>query len=187
MKEIWKDIKRYENIYQISNLGRYRSLDRYESHMVNGKEVRRLIKGIIREGTLNKDGYLQVGLSRNGKQETKCIHQLVAEAFIPNPNNLPDINHKDENKQNNCISNLEWCDKGYNNAYGTRTERASKKQINRKDCSKVILQYDLDGNFIKEWSSTMEIERQLGYYHNNISKSCKGKYNNAYGYKWSYK
>lgn len=188
MKEEWRDIKDYENIYQISNIGRFRSLDRYETHMVNGKEVRRLIKGIIREGTLNKDGYLQVGLSRNGKQETKCIHQLVAGAFIPNPNNLPEVNHKSEIKTQNNVENLEWCDQGYNNAYGTRAKRAAETNTNHPSYSKPIHQINKNTNeVIAEFPSTMEVERQLGFGHSDISKCCRGRRNSAYGYKWSFK
>lgn len=173
--EEWRDIKGYEGLYQVSSWGRVKSLN----YNHTGKE-RILLQWY------NK-GYNRIGLVKNGILKMYSVHRLVAEAFIPNPNNLPFVNHKDENKQNNIVSNLEWCNIAYNNSYGTRTERASKKQINRKDCSKVILQYDLYGNFIKEWASTKEIERQLGYSHSNISKCCNGKYKSACGYKWKYK
>lgn len=174
-EEIWKDIKGYEGMYQISSQGRVKSLN-YKN---TGKEH-------ILLQWYNK-GYNRIGLMKNGILKMYLVHRLVAEAFIPNPNNYPCINHKSEIKTQNNLENLEFCDAKYNNSYGTRTERASKKQINRKDCSKVILQYDLYGNFIKEWVSTKEIERQLGYSHSNISKCCKGKAKSAYGYKWRYK
>lgn len=116
MIELWEDIKGYEGRYKISNKGRVKSL-------INNK-------GNFREKILkpskDKDGYLQVGLSKNGIQKTKRIHQLVAKAFIKNPCNYPLINHKDENKSNNNVDNLEWCTVIYNNNYGTRNKRLSK-------------------------------------------------------------
>ena len=125
-KEIWKDIKDYEGIYQISNIGRIKSLDRYCNN--------RLIKGKILSPHLAK-GYLKINLYKNGKSKHFAIHSLVAEAFIPNPNNYPEVNHKDENKENNNVDNLEWCDSKYNCNYGTRTERiisSNKKEGYKK-------------------------------------------------------
>ena len=109
------------------------------------------------------------------------VHRLVAEAFIPNSNNLPCINHKDENPSNNDILNLEWCDYKYNNNYGTRTQKCIIKQ------GKKVNQYDLQHNFIKQWNSLREIERELKFQHSIISNCCKGKRQTAYGYKWKYK
>lgn len=117
MKEIWKDVKGYEGKYQISNLGRVKSLN-----YARRKQVR-----ILRPGIQKKTGYISVSLLKEGKQKTKTIHRLVAEAFIPNPKNLKQINHKDENKQNNCVNNLEWCSAKYNSNYGHRNAIISKK------------------------------------------------------------
>ena len=112
MQEIWKDIPNYENLYQISNLGRVRSLhNRYK-----GKQYLKACP--------NSKGYLLVSLCKNHTQRAFNIHRLVAEAFIPNPNNLPCINHIDENKLNNAVSNLEWCSYQYNNVYGHRIEKS---------------------------------------------------------------
>ena len=111
MNEEWRDIKGYEGLYQVSNLGRVRSF--YNN------------KGKILKGTPDKDGYLRVALYKNGPKKYG-IHQLVAKMFIPNPNNLPAINHKDENKQNNTTENLEWCTIAYNNSYGDRLKKVSK-------------------------------------------------------------
>lgn len=118
--EKWKDIKGYEGLYQISNLGNVKSLKKKA-----GKSTRseRLIKTHF-----DKDGYVYATLCKNNKTHLATIHRLIAEAFIPNPNNLPQINHKDEDKTNNSIDNLEWCTCKYNINYGTRTERAFMKR-----------------------------------------------------------
>ena len=113
--EIWKPIPNYEN-YEVSNLGRVRSLN-YN----NQTDKVRILKLTIR-----KDGYTQIMLNKEGKKKTYQVHRLVAEAFIPNPQSLPEVNHIDENKQNNDVSNLEWCSYGYNINYGSRNERVSK-------------------------------------------------------------
>lgn len=171
MKEEWRDIKGYEGLYQVSNTGKVRSL----------------ITNKILKQQLYKCGYLYVGLWKNRKLKYCRVHRLVAEAFLDNPNNLPDVNHKSENKTQNNVDNLEWCDQKYNVNFGTATERRRKTNTNHPSYSKVVLQYDLNGNFIKEWPSTMEIERQLGYTNTNISACCLGKYKQRYGFKWQYK
>lgn len=121
MEEIWKDIKGYEGYYQVSNLGRIRSLDRYIA-TVGNPSGQRLIRGKIlrpskRVMSNGKDGYYSVTLYKRGVDTLFNVHRLVAETFIPNPNNLPCVNHKDENKHNNMADNLEWCTIGYNNKY----------------------------------------------------------------------
>ena len=122
MKEIWKDIKGYEQLYQISNFGRVRSLNKTLKNRFSFFKR----NGIILNPLKLTKGYLGVRLYHQSKGETKRIHRLVAEAFIPNPDNLPCVNHKDENKENNCVDNLEWCSIEYNNNYGTRNERIGK-------------------------------------------------------------
>lgn len=129
---------------------------------------------------IKQHGYLRVGLCRNGKQKLFSVHRLVAEAFIPNPNNLPCVNHKDENPLNNNVENLEWCTCEYNNNYGTRKERAIK---NKK---KPILQLRKDGSLIRVWLSASDIEKQVGYNSSFIYRVCLGKSHTAYGYKWCY-
>lgn len=113
------------------------------------------------------------------------LHRVLAEAFIPNPDNLPQVNHKDENPENNNIGNLEWCTAKDNSNYGTRNERISEKMTNGK-LSKKVAQYTLDGKLVKIWPSVMEIVRQLGYSQGNISMCCIGKRPTAYGYVWKY-
>lgn len=169
--EVWKDISGYEGLYQVSDKGRVKSLH-------YGKE--RILKQI------NLKWYNRACLSKDGKMNLFLVHRLVAEAFLPNPNNFNLINHKDENPSNNNIENLEWCNYEYNNNYGTRNKRISKSNTNGK-LSKNIIQYSLDGTFIKEWSSMSQITRELGFYHGGISACCRGVYNKAYGYIWKFK
>ena len=118
MQEIWKEIEGYEGLYEVSNLGRVRSLDREQFQIGNGGSYfKRIYKGRILKFKIDYHGYYRVHLSVNGERKHYLVHRLVAEAFIPNPNNLPCVNHKDEDKTNNSVDNLEWCDVAYNNAY----------------------------------------------------------------------
>lgn len=126
MEEIWKPIKDYEGCYEASNLGRIRSLDRWVS---NGKGIR-LAKGKVLHPTPKHHNYLTVLLSKDGVKKRRHVHRLVAQAFIPNPDDLPQINHKDENPINNCVDNLEWCTAKYNNNYGNH-KRNWKKAYER--------------------------------------------------------
>lgn len=114
------------------------------------------------------------------------IHRLVAKAFIPNPNNKSEVNHKDEDKTNNCLTNLEWITRKDNLNYGSRNERSSRSLINHQSISKSVLQYSLDGEFIKEWSSTRQIERELGFLSGNISQCCNEKIKTSYRYVWKF-
>lgn len=165
MEEIWKDVKGYEGLYQVSNMGRVRSLRR----------------NIILKSQITR-GYKRVALCTNNIPKLYSVHRLVANAFIPNPNNYPCINHKDENKANNCISNLEWCTQEYNLNYGTGIAKRARSN------SKKVLQFKPDGTFIKEWESIRDIERMTGYSRGYISECCRGKQSYyAYGYIWKYK
>ena len=155
--EIWKNIEGYEE-YQISTHGNVKSL-RF------GKER------ILKPAT-NKKGYLRVILSKQGKLKGYLIHRLVAEAFIDNPNNYQQVNHRDEDKANNYIENLEWCTPKYNINYGTRTEKISKQVL----CIETGVVY----------TSTHQVERQLGFSNSYISKCCNGKYKQAYNFHWKY-
>lgn len=120
--EIWKDIKGYENLYQISNIGRVKSLNKIVT-CKNGKKFK--VKGKILKLTNHKRGYKTIMLHKDGKVKLWLVHRLVGLTFIPNPNNYPQINHKDENKINNCVENLEWCTNSYNAHYGTRIYRCN--------------------------------------------------------------
>ena len=165
-KEIWKDILGYEGHYQVSNKGRVKSLKQGKEKILKPERCR---------------GYLRVGLLKNRNRKMFMVHRLVAQAFISNSDNLPMINHKDENPSNNRVENLEWCDSKYNNNYGTRTQRQSEK------LSKPVLQYTKDGEFIREWKSGVDIKSNLGYSRGNISQCCTGKLKWIYGFVWKYK
>ena len=165
MTEIWRDIKDYEGLYQVSNLGRVKSLN------YNHTGVERILSA-----GKHIDGYPQVNLYKGGKVKMCLVHHLVARAFIPNPYGLTEVNHKDEDKTNNVETNLEWCDHKYNINYGTRNERISKP----------VYQYTKDGSLVRSYPSLREAERKTGYNKGNIVKCCNGKYKQAYGYLWSY-
>ena len=153
-EEIWKDIEGLEGEYAISNKG----------------NVKNLKTGRILGERYGNHGYRFVNLK--GKEYT--VHRLVALAFIPNPNNLPQVNHIDEKKNNNNVSNLEWCSASYNTNYSIYK------------CSCKIKQLTKDSELVKTWESSWQIERETGYDQGNIIKCCRGKIRSAYGYRWEY-
>lgn len=188
MTEEWRGIEGYENLYQVSNLGRVRSVDRYVKTKSNSKCFR---KGKILKQSEDNDGYKRLNLSKNGKPKLYLVHRLVAMTFLQNPHNYPFVNHKDENPSNNEVSNLEWCTNEYNINYGTARERMSNSKkgiyINRPDLSKKVLQYTLNGDLVNEYPSTQEAQRQTGIKYQNILRCCNGKRKSAGGFKWRYK
>lgn len=135
-----------------------------------------------------KSKYICVAILIEDKFKLRNVHRLVAQAFIPNPNNYPQVNHKDENPSNNNVSNLEWCDAQYNNTYRGRNKRCGLSQLNRPDCSKAVLQYDKEGTFIKEYPSTQEAHRQTNISRSAICHVCnhKPRYHTAGGYVWKW-
>ena len=122
MTEIWKDIVGYEGLYQVSNLGNVKRLKGYK-----GRGKGYIVEEHLIKPSISSNGYQNVVLCKNGKTKTFTMHRLVAIAFLYNSDNLPQVNHKDENKLNNCVDNLEWCDSKYNNNYGTRNKKCSDK------------------------------------------------------------
>lgn len=166
MEEIWKDIKDYEGYYQVSNLGNVRSLK------FNKITPLKPYKNVARHG------YLEVYLRLPGSKKTFKVHRLVAQAFIENPDNLPQINHKDENKENNCVDNLEWCTNKYNINYGTCIEKITKA------VSMKIAQYSLSGELIATFDSQIEAARQTGTRQGSISGCINGVNKTAGGYIW---
>lgn len=176
--EIWKDIKGYEGLYQISNTGKVKSLTRY----INSKSGRKfLIKEKTRKTTTTTAGYEYVVLAKKGKNKTLLIHRLVAENFIPNPNNYSCVNHIDENKSNNNVLNLEWCNYEYNNTYKNIHLRRNNNNITRR-----VIQYDLDMNEIKRWNTITDASKEFNTNIANIIKCCKGERNHCCGFKWRY-
>lgn len=180
MKEIWKDIKGYEGFYKISNLGNVKSLKRY----VKNKNGKRIVEEKILTNYINNSGYYAVNLRKECAIDIKRIHKLVAEAFIPNPNNLPQINHIDGNKLNNNIKNLEWCDCSYNVKEAFRLGLNKHIDFVKR---KSILQYDLNNKFIKEWKSIYDAWKNTGIQRSCINKACQGKQKTAGNYIWKYK
>ena len=178
--EVWKDIKGYEGLYQVSSLGRVRSLTHKCS--VSG----RVSKGRLLKNTKYAQGYLYVHLSNDGKKLHHCIHRLVADAFIPNPNRLPQVNHKDENPLNNTIDNLEWCSRSYNINYGSRNKKVSDKLTNGNLRSKRTAVYSLDNELLCIYPSTNEASRKTGVNEGSISSNCLGKTKNTHGYIFKY-
>ncbi len=161
--EIWKSVKGYEGIYQVSNFGRVRNCN----------------NGCILKSHKERKGYLRVGLSKGAKQTAHYVHQLVAKAFIPNPDALPQVNHKDEIPSNNNADNLEWCDNKYNCNYGLRSKRISDAM------SKRVYQYDKKLHFIRSWASAREPE-QYGFNHAHIASCCRNERKTHKSYIWSY-
>lgn len=182
MTEIWRDIKGYEGIYQVSNFGNVRSLDRYGK----GKHGKAFYKGKMFTPNTIKYGYKQVCLRKDGKYRMFLVHRLVAKAFIPNPNNKPHINHIDRNTSNNSVDNLEWVTHKENMNYEPSKIVMSQSQLNEKVKSKRVLQYTLEGDLIKEWPSASEIKRELGFERSCICRCCRGEFEQMYGYKWEY-
>lgn len=188
MNEIFVDVLKYEGLYKVSNLG----------NVLNVK------KNKLLTNNKNTKGYLRVTLSKDGKRKTCSIHRLVATAFIKNPLNLPQVNHRDENKTNNNVNNLEWCTSSYNNNYGTKVQRALPKilanpnyKATREKClnaaaeklSKQVLQFNKQGEFVKEYPSIADAAKTLGIDQSIISKCCLGRkyHKSAGGYIWKYK
>lgn len=165
MDEVWKDIKGYEGLYQVSNLGRVKRL--------KGKYMS---KERILKQFPNKHGYLLVSLCKTGKQKSFAVHRLVALQFIPKVKNKPEVNHIDEDKTNNMSSNLEWCTRVENNNYGTRIEKYSKK----------VKSIDITNGEYNYYPSIRECGRQLGIDNSSVSKYLNGKVRHVGGYVFEY-
>lgn len=189
MEEIWKDIKDYEGLYQVSNLGRIKSLSRNVYSIKSNKFSRRTKEKILKQ-TTNYKGYQRILLNKNGIKKLFSVHRLVAETFIQNLENKPQVNHIDGNKQNNKVENLEWCTNIENMKHAWETGlRTNETIIHRTENDKRlrrIQQYSLDNKFIKEYSFIGDVEKQFGFNHSNIIKCCKKERKTAYGYIWRY-
>jgi hypothetical protein len=180
MLEIWKDIKGFENYYQVSSLGRVKTLKRVG---LNVNRYKFTIKERILRVGHDKDCYELVTLTVNRKPTTCKVSRLVAEAFIPNPEDKPEVNHKDGNKTNNRIDNLEWSTPKENTQHSYKIGLNPNTRNNIRQ-SIPIWQLTLDGKFIKEWPSAIEVKRSLGFDQGLISSRVAGRGRTAYGFRW---
>lgn len=183
--EIWKDIPDYDGKYQISNYGRVKRLKRNVFVRVLGKTVEISTPKILKLN-LVKSGYLYITITANNTKRTLKIHRLVAEVFIPNPNDLPEVNHIDGNKENNCVDNLEWCTHKENIQHALKNNLLNDRSGNNNANCKKINQYDSDGNFIKLWNSIYEITKETGFERHGITRCCTSKSKTYKGYIWKY-
>ena len=189
MKEIWKDIKGYYKLYQVSTRGKIRSLDRVVTDKNGNKKI---LKGKVRSKTLDKDGYVVIALYKKGKERNFKVHRLVAQAFIPNPLNLPEVNHKKPNKKNNCVSNLEWCT-GLDNIAHIKRYRKRNKKAKEELSTKIraghikfyFVQYSRKGRFIKRWKSLYDVILKNPSFKQPTIRNAASKIKpTAYGYIW---
>lgn len=193
MEEIWKDIKGYEGLYQVSNLGRVRSLEHYRKTDTGGY----IQKGrILKQETIKGQGYCQVKLSKNGKTKRFRVHRLVLEAFVPNTMNKPYINHINAIRNDNRVDNLEWCTQSENvkHSYNLGNSKSPAYWKNKgkemywlKKKWKKVIQYDKNMNFINEFVSITEAQEKTSINKSNIVQCCKKKVKTAGGYIWRYK
>ena len=185
MEEIWKDIKDYEEKYQVSNTGRVKIKENITQRMNMGVLRNYKQKEIIMKPSENGYGYLKVGLNKNGKYKNSYIHRLVATAFLSNEDNLPQVNHIDGNKHNNCVNNLEWCTEKDNSIHARDVLKITSNTTGINDIQSVI-QIDRDtGVIVKEYDSMTQAQKETGIGH--ISCVCRGKRKSAGGFFWKYK
>lgn len=183
INEIWKDIQGYDGIYQISNYGKVKICEHiiYTKDNVLIKVKERIMKTFITRG------YEQVILQKNGKSKHYQVHRLIAQSFIPNPENKPQVNHINGIKTDNRLENLEWCTQRENQIHAYKTGLQKSLKGIENIMSKPVIRIDFLGNVLEEYGSTMEAERKTGIYHSNISKCCKGILKKAGGYYWKFK
>lgn len=190
MEEQWKEIEGFEGYYQISSFGRVKSVERYIQQKDGMKRPYKIPEKILKP-KMKYNGYLGVGLAMGGKVQNSLIHRLVAAAFIPNPDGLPEVNHKNEDKKDNRVENLEWCSVSYNNCYGTRLERTKRQPHNHP-----VVMFDIDGKKLLTFQSVNEAARHLitigkaavskKVTANNIRQTCQHLHKTAYGYQWEF-
>lgn len=168
MKLEWRPIVGYEGLYMVSNFGNVKSLERV---VWNNRGYYKTVPEKVLKPQKNKDDYLFVALYKDGKGKRYKVHRLVCEAFLENPQNLPEVNHIDQNKQNNCVSNLEYCSRQYNVDYSL---------------AKAVICIDCTTGLIEEFKSASKASKQLGIDRSHITACCKGRLKSAGGFYWQY-
>lgn len=185
-KEIWKDIPGYEGLYQASNLGNIKSLDRYKQNYSKKQKI----YGKILKQQKDLDGYYKIALCKNGKYYQTNVHRIIAMTFIPNPNNLPQVNHiiAISDGGTNCVDNLYWGTQKQNMQDKKRDGHLKIRNMKNENNpnSKIVLQLDLKGNVINKYNCIMEATRKTKINNADIGQCCKGKLKTAGGYKWKY-
>ena len=182
MREIWKDVVGFEGMYQVSESGKIYSTPRTD-------RMGRPQGGTIVTPKTNNRGYWQIRLNKDGITHYRLLHRVVAEAFIPNNRNFPQVNHIDENKSNNHFENLEWCTNLYNRHHGTGIKRMAKNHDYKKLArinGKRVQQCKIDGSVVAIFYSVLEAQRQTGVHEANIRRCCYKQGRTAGGYKWEY-
>ena len=182
MREEWRPLRNYEGLYEVSNMGRVKSVERTAR---NGRGYRTVVERILKPGK-NSKGYLYVHLCKDGKIKKYYVHRLVATAFLENQEGYTEVNHINEDKSDNRADNLEFCSKSYNNNYGTRNKRIAEKLRNDPKRSKPVIAIDKRTGLILKFVSAMEAERETGISNSNIIQCCKGKRNSCGGFYWMY-
>lgn len=184
MEEIWKTIDGYEGYYQVSNMGRVKTLERWAEMVMKGTLCKRFVPERILNPSKDSFGYLVVGLCFNAKMKTNKVHRLVGAAFIPNPENKPQINHINAIKDDNRVENLEWATSKEDALHRV----ALKLQVNKKGAdnprSIPISQFTLDGTWVRDWAAAIEVQRETGFRQSSISACVKGNYKTAFGFIW---
>lgn len=183
MEEVWKDVQGYEGYYQVSNHGRVKSLDR----KVKNRGGIATKKGKILSPSVMNNQYKKIALWKDNEQKMMLMHRLIAQAFIPNTGNLPEVNHIDEDKGNNSVDNLEWCDRLYNANYGTAIERSASKRKGVSVGERAIEQYTTNGVFVRSYDSAMKAAEAIKGCNSGICKCANGRYKIAHGYVWRWK
>lgn len=187
MQEIWKDVVGFNGDYKVSNTGKILTV----AYGPKTCSVRHCKKSEIMKTSISRTGYERVHLFKQGKDLTRYVHRLVAEAFISNPDNLPQVNHKDGNKLNNCVDNLEWVTASQNQCHaidlGLRASSPNLGKFGDKNpLSKSFSQYDLNGNFIKQWKGISETAKTLGFSFSELSRCLNGRRKTCRGYIWKF-